>query len=477
MSDRTIEDEFEDLLVAAYRAAYHTEPSDVQRLALSERAGTSGTVKTLEEVGKGMGVTRERVRQIMDRIVPYLRGANLPGVTLVAQVLVEEGVVAEPIGDVLCRTGLTRPTLTGRAFLNILKLAGTSPTALVGTDLVPVDGWIVAEPELPVMRSLAMAKRQTSSYGMTTVEEIRQAIVNAGKHLEPGPIRRVLRAEPSVKWCGDWLWVQKDNDSPHSNRLVNTARSILSVNSPQTVASIHDGARRMWRFRGLDILPPVDAMQGFFRASPYFMVEGDAVSPVESLDYHELLGAVSAAMVDVLKSSPYQVMDRQSLNDACIEAGIAPATCTIWTTYAEWMEKFAPSVWGLRGSNPNPAAVQTIRRAAAARSKAEPHRKVWVWAPDATVVQTMDVTTSLLNTGVLSFDPHIRHLLAGRSIAVYKDERLVATAKVGVDHPFCWGWHPALAALAVKKGDVIRIRLNIAALTAEVHCGHQEMWD
>ncbi len=476
MSDQTIEDEFEDLLVTAYRAAFGTEPSDARFLAMSMRAGTHGTIATLAETGDAIGVTRERVRQIMAKIASHLKGAELPGLTAVAEELVRQSAVAEPIGRLLSRSGLTRATFTGSAFLNFLNLIGVTPTELVGTDLVRVDNWIVEGSNLPLMKALPEAKKHTSRYGMTTVEEIRQAIATPESPLDSQDIRRILRTEPSVRWQGDWLWVVKDNDSVHANRLVNTARSILSVNSPQTVASIHEGARRMWKFRGLDILPPAEAMRGFFQASPHLIVEGDLVRPVNPVDYHELLGGVAVTMIDVLKASPYQVMDRQSLDEACLDAGIARGTFATWTTYAEWMEKVAPNVWGLRGSHPNPAAVEIIRSAANARSKAEPRRKSWAWAPDGTVVQTMDVTTSLLSTGVLSFDPGIHDLLAGRSLAVCKDRRQVATAKLGADHKFCWGWHPALTALGVKKGDVLQIRLNVAARTAEVQSGGQELW-
>jgi hypothetical protein len=256
MSDRPIEDEFEDLLTVAYRAAFHKEPSDAHLRAMTMRAGTTGTIATLAETGEAIGVTREMVRQIMAKISPHLKGAELPGLAVIAEELVLQSPAAEPIGRLLSRSDLTRPTLTGNAFLNFLNLIGTTPTALVGTDLVRVEGWIVEESDMTVMAALPMAKKHTTRYGMTTIEEIRQAIATPENQLDPRDIRRVLRAEPSVKWQGDWLWVEKDNDSQHANRLINTARSILSVNSPQTVASIHEGARRMWKFRGLDILLP-----------------------------------------------------------------------------------------------------------------------------------------------------------------------------------------------------------------------------
>lgn len=477
MTNPRFEDEVEHLLVESYKAAFKRPPSDKWLEAIAMRVGTKGDVATLDEAGAAIGVTRERVRQVMAKIEPALKGTTVPRAREVAETLVARSPVPEPIGRRLARSGMTRPTLTGKAFLNILKLIGTSPTDLVGTGLVRVDDWLVEESEAPVMKAVSIANKHTSSYGMTTVEEIRQALASPRNRLDPTDILRVLRREPSIKWAGEWLWVEKNQNGAHANRLVNTARSILSVNSPQTVASIHEGARRLWKFRGLDVLPPIAAMKVFFEESSYFVVENDLVRPTEPLDYHDILGGTTATMIDVLKGSPYQVMDRQSLYEACSDAGIPQGTYGIWTTYAEWMEGFGPNVWGLRGSSPNPAAVEAIRKAARARLKAEPRRKSWVWTPDGRIAQTMDVTTSFLSTGVLSFVPEIQNMLAGQSLAIMFDGQRVATAKLGGDHSFCWGWHPAIAVMGAKHGDVLRITIDVVAKTAELQVGGQELWN
>ncbi|WP_159698329.1 hypothetical protein [Arthrobacter sp. 18067] len=477
MTSRRLEDEVESLLVEAYTTAFNRQPSDDWRRAMAMRVGTAGDVSTLDEAGAEIGVTRERVRQVMARIEPELKGATVHRAKDVAEALAARSPVPEPIGRRLARSGKTRPTLTGKAFLNILKLIGTSPIELVGVDLVCVDDWFVEESEVAVMKAFSTAKKHTSSYGMTTVEEIRQALATPGNPLDPTDIRRVLTREPSVRWAGEWLWVEKDQDGTHANRLVNTARSILSVNSPQTVFSIHEGARRLWKFRGLDILPPTEAMRIFFDESPYFVVEGELVRPIKPLDYREVLGSTTATMVDVLKGSPYQVMDRLSLAEACSDAGIPKGTYGIWTTYAEWMERFGSNVWGLRGSSPHPGAVEAIRTAAKARQKAEPRRKSWSWAPDGRIAQTMDVTTSFLSSGVLSFVPEIQGLFAGQSLAISYEGKQVATAKLGDDHSFCWGWHPAIAAMGVNPGDVLRITVDVGAKRAELQVGGQEFWN
>jgi hypothetical protein len=477
MKRQTFEDAVEAMLIPAYEAAFKRQPSEKWLTAISMRVGTRGDVATLDEAGREIGVTRERVRQVMAKLEPQLHGISIPKARQVAESLVAESPVPEPVGRLLAAYGLTRPTLTGRAFLNILRLTGTSPARLVGTDLVSVDNWLVTESQARVMKAVSIANRHTSSYGMTTVEEIRQALASSGDPLDATDIRRVLEQDASIKWAGEWLWAQKDHDGLQANRLVNTARSILSVNSPQTVASIHEGARRMWKFRKLDILPSIAAMKVFFEESPYFIVEGDLVRPIEPLDYHDVLGTTTAAMIDVLKGSPYQVMDRQSLAEACDDAGIPSGTYTVWTTYAEWMERFGPNVWGLRGSSPNPAAVEAIRKAARARLRAEPRRKSWAWTHDGRIEQTMDVTTSFVTTGVMTFASAIRSSLPAGSLEATLSGRRVATVKMGEGHSFCWGWHPAITALGAKPGDVLRISIDVARKTAELQLGGQELWD
>jgi len=474
---KTLEDEFEQLLHDAYLTAFGKVPSDAHAQCMAMRAGSTGEVETLDAAGEAIGLTRERVRQIMVRVTPFLEGRSLPLLEQVAAELHRASPVAEPIGTFLAGLGLTRETLTGGALLNMMKMLGTTPRESIGTDLVPVDGWMVEEGEVPVMGALKVARKHTSAYGMTTIEEIRQELATPEQPLDPTDIERVLRKAPSVRWQDEWLWIEKESDGLHSNRLINAARCALSVNSPQTVASIHEGCRRMWKFRKLDILPPVAAMRGFFEQNEHFTVDGDFVSPSAPLDYHAVLGEVSATVVDVLKETPHELLDRRSLYDACLDAGINRNTLSIWTSYAEWLENYAPSVWGLRGARPSPAAVVACQESARVRRESEPRRRVWSWSPDGHIIYTADVTTSLVNSGVVSFGSSLHRTLAGKRLDVSVGGEVVATAKVGLEHGFCWGWHPALLALGAKQGDVMEVNIDPTTLTASLSSGGQEMWE
>src|SRR5437868_6148910 len=98
MTHWTFEDDVDLVLYDAYRAAFGRRPSHEWLKAITMRVGTTGEVATLEEAGAAIGVTRERVRQVMSRIKKELKGKTPPRAKDVAQVLVSHSPVHEPIG-------------------------------------------------------------------------------------------------------------------------------------------------------------------------------------------------------------------------------------------------------------------------------------------------------------------------------------------------------------------------------------------
>ncbi|WP_055343571.1 hypothetical protein, partial [Propionibacterium freudenreichii] len=58
MDAHTLEDEFEELLAAAYRSSFGKDPTDLWLAAIASRAGTRGAVATLNQAGDLLGVSR-----------------------------------------------------------------------------------------------------------------------------------------------------------------------------------------------------------------------------------------------------------------------------------------------------------------------------------------------------------------------------------------------------------------------------------
>lgn len=475
LADQTVEDTVSSLIARAYRKATRNPPSAKWLAGLELRYGLHGDPGTLEDAGQVVGVTRERVRQVTARLDRLIAGSWVPALVPALEAVVEHSPVPEPVGALLAPMGLTRETMTGKGLLRIVEMLGDPITHLVGTDLERRDGWLVDVRERQVTAAVRMADRHTSKYGMTTVEDLRQDLSTAHRAAGARDVEVVLRADPRVRWAGDWLWVDKPLTSAHHNSMVNIFRQILSVISPQTVSSLHEGLRRNQKFRRRDVVPPAAAVAAFLEQCPLFRVNGDLVEPVEPLDYHEVHGPVAAAMIDVLMASTHKVMDRASLMDAWTAAGIAPGTAGVFTTYAEWMDSPALNVWGLRGANPSPAVVAEIQADARARRESEPHKVTWAWTAHGTVAVTLDVTTSARQSGTVSL-PGLGETIGTKRLALVVDGARVGELRVSADHLWTWGWGPVFAATGARVGQVLRAELDLAAETATVVVGGRAVW-
>ncbi len=450
-------------------------------LPLVARLGLGGDPPTtLEEASRLIGCTRERVRQVETKLLARRpsRPVWLPALESALEKLAAAAPLLETeVGSLLAAEGLAAPTMTGASLLAAANFGGVDLSLRTPEGLKVVGRWVVTDADAAVVSAPQIAARHTSTYGLTTMQEIVLALRTNDCEVDPDDVQRVLRDDPRVRFTSDrWLWVDKaDYASPYSNSLRNAARAILSVNSPQTIASIHEGFRRSQRFRQRDVIPSRVAVGEFLAAHPEFFVKGEEVRPVELLDYHEVLGPVAAQVIDVLKASPYGVMDRMSMYEAVTETGVSQATITVWTTYAEWLEHFAPNIWGLRGEKVSPAIVEALQEAAKRRSANEPHERGWFWTPEGTIALVARVTTSFRQTGVITMDAELQKLIGGRRFSARGPHGPVGEIAAGDDHLWVWGWGPFLRRTGVQVGQVVRAEFDLTANTVRLSVGGAEL--
>ncbi|MCX8495936.1 MAG: hypothetical protein ORN51_07115 [Akkermansiaceae bacterium] len=472
----TIEKQVSDLIAAADGQAFKN-PSPDRRKALEARFGVHDRPTTLDGARELVGRTRERMRQFETKVKPLLRGAWIPALEEAALVLVEASPVAPPIGFLLSTRGLSAENMSAEQFLALVDLVELDIEEIAGTTLVYEDQWLVDERELTVTDAVNVARKHTSKFGMTTVAEIQRALADEQQVPDTDDLMRVLEGNPDVRWAGDWLWVEKARDSAHSNSLINKMRNMLSVNSPLTAASLHDGVARAFKPLKRSIVPTEEAILAFAAASPYFTVEGNLISPIDPLDYRATIGQVAASLVEVFKASPYGAMDRQSLSEACEIAGIKHGTLNRWTTYSEIIESFGWNVWGLRGSNVPESIVHEIQQSAQSLASSEPRRRDWHRVSDHLIVLTMDADRSSRTTATWLFDSGLRSEIGGRRFEIIAEGKRVGTASTGEQHNWTWGWSPAIRELSIQPGDVVRAVLDLKENTATVTKGGTELWD
>lgn len=447
--------------------------------ALVTRLGIGGLPpSTLDEAGGIAGCTRERVRQVEAKLLAARPDDPvwLPAVERsIALVAAATPIRDAQVGPLLAEAGLASPTMTPASLLAAADFGRLNVRAFAPKGLAVANGWVVTDSTAAAVGALRVAARHTSKFGLTTVREVTLALDDGVAKIRD--VERVLRDDLRVHFTSDgWLWVDKpDNQSMFSNSLRNAARAILSVNAPQTVGSIHEGFRRSQKFRQRDIVPTRVAVGEFLAAHPEFVVDVDSVESVTRLDYHDVLGPVAAHVVDVLKSSPYGVMDRASMVDAVVDAGVSLATITVWTTYAEWIEHFAPNIWGLRGARVGPGVIDALKQSARRRTAAEPHERGWSWTPTGNIAVVARVTTNFWQSGVVTIGPDLRRTLGASRFAAQCASGPCGELAIAEDHDWLWGWGRFMRALEVKIGQVVRAELNPGTGAAVLTVGGAEL--
>lgn len=420
-------------------------------------------------------VTRERIRQQCDKLSARLPESPwIPALQRALEVVAEASpVAASRVGELLAPYGLSHHGLHAEALLAMVQLTRTDVEVITGTCLEIRGDWLCDVRRTAVLAAPSVAGKHTSKYGLTTVEEIRQELSGPQPVINVVDIDRILRATPEIRWTSDgWLWASGgDVSSLHTNTLRNHVRNILSVNAPQTVESVYEGFRRAQKFRDRDIVPSLTAVTEFLANHPEFKVWSGQVDLVEPVDYQDALGPVAAQMVDVLKASPYGVMDRTSLVEQCTAAGISKGTIGVWTTYAEWMQTFGRNVWGLRGTPIAPSIVEEIQAAAAQRSRSERRERSWTWSPDGHLVLVADVNTLLWTTGVINFPSSLRRTVGARRFTIEHSGGFGGDLSLSGEHDWSWGWGRSLKALQAKVGDRIRATVDLSSGVANLEVG------
>src|SRR5262249_40027742 len=135
----------------------------------------------------------------------------------------------------------------------------------------------------------------------------------------------------------DWFWAP---DVKYSrNRLHNLTRKLLSVASPQDVLTLRDGLRRAYKWRRFSgsryknlAVPPARILLDFYRRCPGFSVENELIHASEPFDPKKELSDADYVFVEVLRSSPSGMLDRDSLAAACLQRGMNENTFNVYTS-------------------------------------------------------------------------------------------------------------------------------------------------
>jgi len=461
---------------------------------IAARLGWSGEEpKTLQECGDLKGITRERVRQIEQNARKKLpqHPVFLPKLDLGISLLESSAPITLPAAaNLLIERGIAKRTFSPVSLLDAAELLGRRTALTISSNRG--ERMVVSSTGEHKLGSVSrIARKLAGQAGVASVfqvvdkfrgqnEQGDEAIAAPEDFLSEDEVRRVLGADTGCEFLDqDWFWF---TDLPKGrNRLENLAKRILSVASPQPIASIREGVRRVFRYRASSnpryrslVVPPQTVMASFFRQHPAFRIDGDLVGNVTPIGSRSLLGDGERALVDAIRASAAGVLDRKTLISACMARGINENTLSLYTTYSPLLEHIGLDLWKLRGVRVDPAAVEAVREQNQLRPR-ETRLLEQGWTPDGKlwIAWKLPGNTSSLVFGVPGA---VRRYLANRTFqAVAKDSgRTFGQVSINTAGS-SYGYAPVLRYVGADEGDTLLAEFDLTKSEVQISIADTDM--
>ncbi|MGY1988059.1 hypothetical protein ACI792_17720 [Blastococcus sp. SYSU DS0669] len=434
---------------------------------------------TLDEAASLIGVTRERVRQVQKRLEGRLprRAAWAPSLEQALDLL----EVITPVTESDAAAAFAAAGLSHRDSWSAHSLVAVSN--LFGRDLqLEQDGeWIGTSSELQLVKRIRAAARAVSGFlgAATDAHVVTRLRESAGSPVEAGLVKSVLDRDLSVHWLeSGHFWADHPNGR---NRLVNVSLRILAAWEPQTLEDMHEGVTRSFSWRAStggdkfrDLVPPdVAILLEFYRSHPAFRVKDGQIVAATPLPL-EALGPEKMTMVGVLRAEVPPALDRNSLIAACVESGMQASTAGILITYAEFVKRFAPNVWGLRGVNLSSEQIARIQAEAKVRSALVDGSRIAGRTVTGRPWFARRITPSFLFSGVMSHDWEKREL-DGCQLDLIDGLDGEPVGQLRFANGFNYGYNSWLRKHEAGVGDVIRVTVDKAEEHCVIELGGEEM--
>lgn len=446
-----------DTAVRHFFKGYARVPRDLE--VLLARFGLKGSrPATLEVVGQDFGITRERVRQVVGKIRERLpeHSVLMPRIPEALSLLAER----TPLGvheasQLLMSKGITTQPLHPLGLIQIAELfqydVALGIETVKGKELVNT----LRSPNLVSL--LQVARAAAGRYGAYNVDDLTTKLAFECSTTEA---RRLLEHFSSTHFLTDeWFWLP---DIPRGReRLRNVTRKILSVTDPMKMGILRSGVRRVYRWRGIEIVPPLDVLRAYYAVHPEFEIDAqDTVSSVESLDYRKELADTERKLVEIFEETPNGVLDRQSLEEAAKEKYLNPNSLSVFMTYSPIIDHPALNAWTLRGRKVEPAAIETVREIAASRGR-EKRTLSYGWTENGELWLALRVAN--VNSPVFGIPAAIQSYVANRSFQAVTDDGYPAGTLAVNPEGTSWGYGPFLRRKGGDVGDVLMLRFDLAS--------------
>jgi hypothetical protein len=349
LSDRPLETELAEI-------AERAEPGRTARLAVRHWGwdGRGGT--TLETTGRELGgITRERVRQLCERLAQRLAESRVDAPAL-EHALVMAAHAAPTTARALARR-LADERVSARPFdpaglLTAASALRRDPTFFL--EMVKDVRVVLPDPPDPASDTVAViaavvdtARAVVRRAGAARVSEVTGKVAaDLAVWVDDGLVTAVV-SEPA-----DFAWLERRTGwfylpSVAKNAVAARVAKVLSVSGAVGLADLHAGIRRDERMRGF--VMPEYILAELCARLPGVEVDGSLVIATAPRRPEDVLETTELTLVRALRAAGGQA-DRRDLERACLAAGMKLASFNNRIAYSPIVSDLGRGRYGLRGA-------------------------------------------------------------------------------------------------------------------------------
>jgi hypothetical protein len=348
LSDRPLEAELAEI-------AEHAEPGRTAQLAVRHWGWDGRGGATLEATGREFGITRERVRQLCERLAQRLEAAADVAAPALDKALVLAAHAAPTTAHDLARR-LADTRIAARPFdpsglLTAAAVLRRDPTFSVET----VKDVRVCLPDPPDPGSDTVAV-------IASVVDTARAVVRRAGAARIGEITGRVAAGLAV-WVddelvtsivsepADFVWLERRTGwfflpSVAKNAVVSRVGKVLSITGAVRLAELHAGIRRDERMR--EFVMPEYILAELCERLPGVRVAGDIVYAERRRAPEDVLETTELTLLRALRETG-GAAGRHELEDVCLAAGMKTSSFNNRIAYSPIITDLGHGRYGLRG--------------------------------------------------------------------------------------------------------------------------------
>src|SRR5579859_2739000 len=304
---------------------------------------------SLQAVGNEVGLTRERIRQIVAAVSERLNTGRPVSAALDRTIAFVAGRMPAAAGEIeaeLWSQRVTSGLFRLEGVLRAAELLGRRP--LFSITEVKGERLVHAQDIPPVDAIVRIARRLISRWGVATITNV----VGDVRKVEPGACDRKLVVS-ALACLGGFHWLEQSagwfwlSNSRNNNRVLNRIRKILSIANPIHITELRAGIARDYRMKG--VLLPKRVLLEFCRQAPGLRVHDEVVEAEPAVNSDIILSQVEKDIIHIL-SDHGGTMATPEFKSVCLGRGLNRRTFYQNLVSSPIFSQYADGRYGLIGS-------------------------------------------------------------------------------------------------------------------------------